>query len=311
VNTTFIINGGAGRVISAIPALERYHENNPHDDFKVLVSAFADLYDFHPILRDRTSSYEEPGSFNKHVYNNRVVSPEPYHLYEYYHDKISLAKAFDITINRDLAKDPIKPNLFVDHKDELSALDIIHDLKMSTCMDKVVVVQPFGSTCGHNEEGHVADFTGRSLTVEAFNQITDALSKHAIIIYFGSKELWQYTNHMSYCAENGLSLRTYMSLIANSDYFIGCDSVGQHFARSFDKQALVLMGATLESNTSYPNHSGFKFYRKPDTHPTYNPMRFNDADCIEADKYNCDLMNFTEQEVSDIIKIAFKDLNVG
>ena len=36
MNKTFIINGGAGRVISAIPALEKFHRKNPENDFKVL-----------------------------------------------------------------------------------------------------------------------------------------------------------------------------------------------------------------------------------------------------------------------------------
>ena len=36
-NTTFVISGGAGRVVTAIPALEKYHRLNPDDDFKVLI----------------------------------------------------------------------------------------------------------------------------------------------------------------------------------------------------------------------------------------------------------------------------------
>ena len=36
-HTVFHIDGGAGRVIAAIPALLKFHKNNPNDDFKVLV----------------------------------------------------------------------------------------------------------------------------------------------------------------------------------------------------------------------------------------------------------------------------------
>ena len=43
-NTTFVISGGAGRVVTAIPALEKYHRLNPHDDFKVLVHGWVDLF---------------------------------------------------------------------------------------------------------------------------------------------------------------------------------------------------------------------------------------------------------------------------
>ena len=37
MNTTFVLNGGAGRVIASIPALEKFHRLNPQDDFKILV----------------------------------------------------------------------------------------------------------------------------------------------------------------------------------------------------------------------------------------------------------------------------------
>mgnify|MGYP000509249493 CR=1 FL=1 len=35
-HTVFHIDGGAGRVIAAIPALLKVHKNNPNDDFKEL-----------------------------------------------------------------------------------------------------------------------------------------------------------------------------------------------------------------------------------------------------------------------------------
>ena len=50
-NTTFVISGGAGRVVTAIPALEKYHRQNPDDDFKVLVHGWIDLFWSHPLLQ--------------------------------------------------------------------------------------------------------------------------------------------------------------------------------------------------------------------------------------------------------------------
>ena len=37
MNTTFLLSGGAGRIIAAIPALEKYHRLNPDDDFRVVI----------------------------------------------------------------------------------------------------------------------------------------------------------------------------------------------------------------------------------------------------------------------------------
>jgi len=55
-NTTFIITGGAGRVIAAVPALEKFARLNPDDDFKVLVYGWESLFWSHPLLQDRTFS---------------------------------------------------------------------------------------------------------------------------------------------------------------------------------------------------------------------------------------------------------------
>jgi len=61
MNKTFYINGGAGRVISAIPALEKFHYLNPNNDFKVLVAGWESLYYSHPLLQNRTFSINQKG----------------------------------------------------------------------------------------------------------------------------------------------------------------------------------------------------------------------------------------------------------
>ena len=37
MTTVFIIDGGAGRAIAAIPALLKYHRLNPKKDFRILI----------------------------------------------------------------------------------------------------------------------------------------------------------------------------------------------------------------------------------------------------------------------------------
>jgi len=36
MNKTFIINRGAGKVITAIPALEKYHKLNSNNDYRII-----------------------------------------------------------------------------------------------------------------------------------------------------------------------------------------------------------------------------------------------------------------------------------
>jgi len=57
-----------------------------------------------------------------------------------------------------------------------------------------------------------------------------------------------------------------MALIAESDYFLGIDSVGQHMARALNKKGLVIMGSTFEK-ILVSNY--FKFYRNKNKDPTY------------------------------------------
>ena len=44
----FFVNGGAGRVISSIPAFEKYAEN--HDDFIIVCEGGTDFFKGHPTL---------------------------------------------------------------------------------------------------------------------------------------------------------------------------------------------------------------------------------------------------------------------
>ena len=54
MNSTFLLSGGAGRIITAIPALEKYAKNHPEDDFNVLIYGWENLYWNHPFLQSRT-----------------------------------------------------------------------------------------------------------------------------------------------------------------------------------------------------------------------------------------------------------------
>ena len=75
MKTTFIITGGAGRVITAIPALEKYQRLNPKDDFKVIVHGWDCLYWSHPILQTRTFGISQKGLFDSIIRNSIIVNP--------------------------------------------------------------------------------------------------------------------------------------------------------------------------------------------------------------------------------------------
>ena len=57
---------------------------------------------------------------------------------------------------------------------------------------------------------------------------------------------------------NGINdLADNTGVINAADYFLGCDSVGQHFAHAMNKPATIVTGATYPENISYPENKKF------------------------------------------------------
>lgn len=303
MNTTFILSGGAGRIISAIPALEKFHRLNPNDDFKVLIYGWENLYWNHPILQHRTYGVGQKGIFDLIVKNSRLVSPEPYHQHSYYNQHTSMAEAFDEEINCTLDHSDLSPPKLYCHSGEInSTLNLIAEAKQLKNKKKFVVYQPYGSGI-QMVNNRPFDSSGRSLDVDDALLLGSLLAQDAVVLYFGPNEYIHPGDNFMINAKNvpGADLRFFMSMISQCDYFVGVDSVGQHMARAFNKPGLVVMGSTFERNVSYPEH--FKFYRNG-LKPTYNPIRIGGVDCEFADRANDGIMNFTKQQIEEMYSIA-------
>ena len=66
-STAFFINGGAGRVITSIPAFEAYEKENPNDDFIIVCEAGTDFYKGHPTLHKRAYDTWHKGMFESFI----------------------------------------------------------------------------------------------------------------------------------------------------------------------------------------------------------------------------------------------------
>jgi ADP-heptose:LPS heptosyltransferase len=299
MNTTFVIDGGAGRVITAIPALEKYAMNNPNDDFRVLTAGWESLYWAHPVLQNRTYNINQKGVFDLHMKGRRVIHPEPYQLNEYYSQQKHLIECFDQEINKtNEHSDLDKPNLYLTPQEHYAGQKLLQESRKKTGKQKVIVLQPYGSGIRIDNDKPF-DETYRSLDVDFTLKLIYNLSKNCTVIYFGEKQFYHPGDSYSINVnDNGSDLRMYMSLIANCDYFIGVDSVGQHMARAFNKPATVILGATFEQNVSYPN---FNIYRNK-SKPTYVPIRLSQIDCEFANNLNCNTMKFDEEDIPKILE---------
>ena len=98
------------------------------------------------------------------------------------------------------------------------------------------------------------------------------------------------------------SLRQWAAIVEASDYFIGCDSVGQHMAYAFDKPGTVILGSTFAENITYSDH--FQILQKTPVDIRYFPIRIseNGIDADIANRYNDSCMDFTEKETNELIE---------
>jgi ADP-heptose:LPS heptosyltransferase len=299
MDTTFIIDGGAGRLVTAIPALEKYAIANPNDDFRVLTAAWESLYWAHPLLQNKTFNINQKGTFDLHMKDRKVVHPEPYQMYQYYNKKQHIIQCFDKYINNtDYHDDLDKPNLYITNSENIAANNIIADAVKKTKKPKVIIFQPYGSGI-KVQANRPVDESNRSLDVDFALKLTYNLSRDHTVIYFGEKEYYHPGDRYSVnMFDKGGDLRMYMSLIANCDYFIGVDSVGQHIARAFNKPGTIILGSTLEQNISYDKH--FTIYRNRYM-PTYVPIRMSQIDSDFANNLNGNTMLFDDNDIEGII----------
>lgn len=299
MNTTFMISGGAGKVICAIPALEKFARLNPDNDFRVVIPAWDSLYWGNPVLQSRTFNVDHKGLFDHVVKNNRLVVPEPYHMHSYYNQKKTLIEAFDESINStNDHSDLTKPNLYISTKEDLQGASVINKLHEQHGKKKVIVFQPYGRGMSAID-GIPFDQSTRSIMPSMALTMSTELSKYAVVVYFGDKEFMHPTDKsMVHIEDGGTGLRMYLSLIKHCDYFIGCDSIGQHIARSFNKPGTVIMGATSESQVSYPDHFNIVRNGVP---PVHNPYGIAGWEGGLIDILNQDTMTFTDEQIDNIL----------
>lgn len=300
----FYIDGGAGRVIAAIPALEKYAKIHPNEDWGVLIGGWDNLVWGNPLLQDRTYNPDTKGIFDSYIKDADIFTPEPYRVNGYFNQKLSLAEAFDEEINNTKDHSDLGiPKLVLNKNEEKTAANVIADAKAQQGNKPItVVIQPFGRSA-RVDRGDVIDDSSRSLDPRAYISLVKKLATKYTLILFAENQF--FLPEDSYTFKLQTDLRGWAGIIEGSDYFVGCDSVGQHMARAFDKPGTVIVGSTFAINTTYPDH--FQIYEKPGQ-KKYSPIRICGLDSHLADRLNDTCMDFDEKEVDDIFNSIVKDI---
>lgn len=300
----FFINGGAGRVICSIPALEKYAEE-VSKDFIIVCEGGTEFYKGHPFLHERAYDHWHKNLFEDKLINMELVTPEPYRIWEYYNQKCSIAQAYDIAINNKGIRDLQKPTLRLSNEEMFTGFNVTKEVKEKTKKDRVVVFQPFGRGV-QNTNGIIFDGSGRSFEGSSTINIVKQLQKKYAVIVMAEFGI-DFSKHG--CKEpvampQSISLRQWAGIIANADYFLGCDSVGQHLAYSLDKPATVVVGSTFSINVSYPNYSKFDVLDMGGTIRKYSPIRIT-VDEV-ADRVNDGIMVMNDKIEDAIVSSVFK-----
>tara|TARA_B100001250_G_scaffold75392_1_gene61686 strand:- start:1493 stop:2524 length:1032 start_codon:yes stop_codon:yes gene_type:complete len=295
----FFVNGGAGRIIASIPAFEKYAET--HDDFVIVAEGGMNFFKAHPVLHKHAYDFWHKGLFEDKLKMRDCITPEPYRIWHYYNQKCSLAQAFDIQINGlEEPRELPAPNIKITKTEGLASLNTIEGIKDQLGKDKAIVIQPFGRGV-MNTDGYIFDPTSRSLNVSDVSTIVNDLKKdYAVIIMsefpFDVEDSPTKDNH---ALPQVTDIRLWAGLISHADHFLGCDSVGQHIARSVGTTATVVIGSTFPVNISYPDEPTFDIFDIGEGKRTYSPLRMTGED--QQDMENDECMTMTKEDLKNVI----------
>ena len=296
----FFINGGAGRVVASIPALEKYAET--HDDFIIVCEGGMNFYRGHPVLHKYAYDNWHKGLFEDKIKDRDCITPEPYRQWHYYNQKCSLAQAFDIEINGlDEPRELPAPNITLAKGEGIQGMQLVDEAISTTGKEKVIVIQPFGRGI-MDTGGYMFDPTSRSFNLSDISTIINNLKKDYCVIVMSEFPFHTEEGESkdSYIVPNIEDIRIWASIIDRADHFLGCDSVGQHIAKAVGSTVTAVIGSTYPINISYPNDPKFDIIDLGEDRRTFSPIRLTMEDYQDIQNDEC--MSMTEEDVSAVIK---------
>tara|TARA_B100000212_G_scaffold51950_1_gene33872 strand:- start:70 stop:1032 length:963 start_codon:yes stop_codon:yes gene_type:complete len=312
-STAFFVNGGAGRHLCSIPAFETYEKENPDDDFIIVCEGGMDMYKGHPTLHRRAYDNWHKGLFEEKIKDRNCVSTEPYRVWEYYNQKASLAQAFDIQINNKGVRDVAIPALYLSTDETVTGMDIVQEVKEKTGKNKTIVFQPFGrGTQPTGPSGkHLIDMGGRSFSqMDTIKIVKKLQRKYSVIVMAEFPMKWEEAGCTDKVAQpEGMPIRNWVGVINAADGFIGCDSVGQHFAYMLKVPSVAVVGSTFPENVSYDDTDHFQVLDVGAGRRRYDPIRLTMEE--EIHRSHDGIMTMADKAIDEIVKELEVVMNKG
>jgi len=296
------IDGGIGRVITSIPALLKYHKNHPNEEWYIMIPGWDYVMWGFPELQERTFNPDAKGSFEHYFWNaNKVITAEPYRVPAYYRNEISLREAFDVVINDSNDHSDLPPMQFnLSSAERRRAFEVIEEAKEKYKKEKTIVLQPYGSTAIPHSSGPFDDSL-RSMPKNMLDYFIKELSKDYNVIYMGAHE---FHDPRTFKPNSDLNLREWVAIIEAADYFIGCDSCGQHMRKCFNKKASVMIAGTHRINITYKD---FHIIER-DIPFCPDSMRVSGFHSHMAARLNEKRIQFTQEEIENAYKEIVKNI---
>lgn len=307
----FFLNGGAGRMLCSIPALELYEQESGDKDFIIVCEGGTDLFKGHPSLDKRTYDPWHKNLFETLIKDKEVVYPEPYQVWEYYNQQCNLSQAFDIILNNKGVRQLPKPTLHLAKDELLIGRKVINEVKEKLKKEEILILQPFGRGVEVLDDT-IIDKTGRSIEYTDLKKIIKSLQeKYGIILMSELKIDFKDAGFSQEVAmPDGLTLRQWAAAIKYADHFLGCDSVGQHLSYAVNTKTTVITGSTFPENVSYPNTDGVTILDLGQQDRQYSPIRIVLDEAV--DRHNESLMTMDDairEYVTEVVlgKIEHKE----
>lgn len=297
----FFINGGAGRMLSAVPAFESYENESGDANFIIVCEGGTDVFKGHPTLDSRAYDIWHKNLFQEKLKDRDIVSTEPYRIWEYYNQQCSITQAFDIEINNKGIRELPKPMIRLSKEELLTGRKIVSEIKNKLKKDKVVIFQPFGRGIEYIDESFV-DRTSRSFEYKDIKKIIKKLQDQDYAVAMMSEIKIDFTEDKlkdEVAFPENASVRQWAAIIKYADHFLGCDSVGQHLAYSVGKESTVVTGSTYPINVSYPTCSFFTVLDMGEELREYSPIRITMDERVDRKHEN--LMSMTPEIVDYVI----------
>jgi len=300
-STAFFVNGGAGRHLCSIPAFEKYEKDNPDDDFIIVCEGGMDMYKGHPTLHKRAFDNWHKNLFKDYLKDRNIVTTEPYRVWEYYNQQASLAQAFDIQINNKGVRDLDPPFIKLGSDESIHGMNMIQEVKEKTNKSKVIVFQPYGRST-QPIGNSLVDTGGRSFNANDAVKIVKKLQrKYGVVVMSEFVADWKALGCTDPVAHpENTPLRMWASIINSADGFIGCDSVGQHFAYALKTPAVAVLGSTFPENVSYPDNDIFQVLDVGGDRRQYDPIRLSFEE--EIQRQHDGIMTLNDKAIDEIIK---------